>query len=125
MRQEYCHFYTNVLAETPSMEGNLAFEHTIECLHDLESLYRWTKAESVHHTEIGVPAVFAGYNFMINDAERFDQMRSTNRTRRKEVTVPMSLLPFALETSISNAFVNRNVEKLDDRNDINPWEFKR
>ena len=96
-------FYTNDLATTPSSPIEEPTEETIRCVRGLAPLKRWIGGETFHRTELKVPAIIVAYNLFMNSVDRFDQVRSTNITARREKRVSMSIFTFLLDASIHNA----------------------
>lgn len=97
-------FYSNDLASTPTSPIQEPDDHAIHCVHGLAPLERWFGEEALHRTTVFVPAVIVAYNLFMNSVDRFDQVRSTNATCRKEQRVPMSLFTFLLDASVQNAY---------------------
>lgn len=116
-------FYTNDLAETPTVPVQGSTEESIRCVHCLAELHRWTGNECIHRTIFHVPAIVVAYNLFMNGVDRFDQLRSTNACVRKESKVTMTLFTFLLDASIQNAFTVRNVMHPEKKTTLR--EFKR
>ncbi len=119
-------FYTNDLADTPTSPIQEQNEETVRCVHGLAPMKRWMGNETFHRTELQVPAIIVAYNLFMNAVDRFDQMRSTNITARREKRVPMSIFTFLLDASIHNAFAllkEVDPEKANSMKDMK--EFKR
>ena len=116
-------FYTNDLAETPTVPVQGLTEESIQCVHGLAELHRWTGNECIHRTIFLVPAIVVAYNLFMNGVDRFDQLRSTNACVRKESRVTMTLFTFLLDASIQNAFTVRNAMHPEKKSTLR--EFKR
>lgn len=98
-------FYTNDLAGTPFqgvLRGDSA--EAIWLCHGLAPLRRWTGEQVMHRKTFQVPAVIVAYNLFMNGVDRVDQLRSTNPIRRKEKRLSMSILTWALDLALINAF---------------------
>ena len=97
-------FYTNHLDGTPDAPVMLPNEHAIKCVRGLVKIRRWMGTESLHPTIIEVPAVVMTYNLFMNGVGRFDQLRASHTTARKERRVPMYIFTFLLDASVINAY---------------------
>lgn len=95
--------YTNDLLDTPTLRIHKPDDHAVHCVHGLAPLQRWTGDESLQRTTLLVPAVIVAYNLFMNSVDRFDQLRSTEATMRKERRVTMSILSFVLDAAIINS----------------------
>ncbi|GMF49481.1 unnamed protein product [Phytophthora fragariaefolia] len=98
-------FYPNDLAGTPSqhlLPGDS--QEAIQLCHGLAPLRRWTGDQVMHRKTIHVPAIIVAYNLFMNAVDRVDQLRRTNLIRRKERRLSMSILTWALDLALINAF---------------------
>lgn len=98
-------FYTNDLAGTPSQRVLLgASPEAIWLCHDLAPLRRWTGEQVLHRQTFQVPAAVVAYNLFMNGVDRVDPLRSTNPIRGKEKRLSMSILTWAIDLALINAF---------------------
>lgn len=118
-------FYTNDLKNTPREVVEGISDYTIDCVHGLAVLHRWTGEEVFHRTLFQTPAIIVAYNMFMNGVDRFDQMRTTNITMRREKRVPMSIFTFLVDGAIQNAHSVWNVMNKDPTKYIEFGEFKR
>uniref|UniRef100_H3GEE4 PiggyBac transposable element-derived protein domain-containing protein n=1 Tax=Phytophthora ramorum TaxID=164328 RepID=H3GEE4_PHYRM len=98
-------FYTNDLAGTPSqrvLPGNSP--EAIWLCRGLAPLRRWTADRVMHRQTFRVPSMVVAYNLFMNGVDRVGQLRSTNPIRRKEKRLSMSILTWALDLALINAF---------------------
>ncbi|OWZ13352.1 LOW QUALITY PROTEIN: hypothetical protein PHMEG_00013340 [Phytophthora megakarya] len=98
-------FYTNDLVTTPS--ANVLDGTTREaqiCCNGMGFLQRWTGTEVFRHSNVCAPAIVCAYNKYMNAVDRFDQLRSTNPTRRRGLRLQMSIFTWLLDVAIHNAF---------------------
>ncbi|POM75332.1 LOW QUALITY PROTEIN: Hypothetical protein PHPALM_7578 [Phytophthora palmivora] len=98
-------FYTNDLAGTPSQDvlpGHS--QEAIQLCCGLAPLQRWTGDQVMHRKTFQVPAMIVAYNLFMNGVDRVDQLRSTNPIRRKERHLSISILTWALDLALINAF---------------------
>ena len=102
-------FYTNALSDTPSNNIDMGSEYAVKCVRGLESLYRWTSDQSMHRKEFRVPSLIVAYNLMMNGVDRFDQIRATDPTQRREKRVSMSIFTFSLDLSLYNSFILKKI----------------
>ncbi|KAG6943184.1 hypothetical protein JG688_00017736 [Phytophthora aleatoria] len=98
-------FYTNDLASTPSQRV-LSSEspEAIWLCRGLAPLRRWTGDRVMHRKTFQVSAMIVAYNLFMNGVDRVDQLRSTNPIRRKEKRLSISILTWALDLALINAF---------------------
>lgn len=109
-------FYTNDLHDTPLLSIHTADEHEIKCVHGLEPLHRWIDKKSMLWKTFQVPSIIVENNSFMDGVGRFDQIRSTWATIRKEKRVTMSMISFVMETSVLIAHaLLRLLSKLWDR----------
>ncbi|OWZ04679.1 hypothetical protein PHMEG_00023377 [Phytophthora megakarya] len=64
----------------------------------------WLCEEVLHRRRFQVPAIIVAYNLFMNGVDRVDQLRSTNPIRRKEKRLSMSILTWAIDLALINAF---------------------
>lgn len=60
--------------------------------------------EALHRTKLHVSALIVAYNAFMNLVDRFDQLRSSNQTMRREQRISMALFTFALDKAVQNAY---------------------
>jgi Transposase IS4 len=97
-------FYSNDLASTPTVPIQGSTDEAIACVHGLAPMKLWLGHEVQNCTTLQVPSVIVAYNIFMNSVDRFDQMRSTNITARREKQLTMSIFTFLLDASTHNAF---------------------
>lgn len=77
---------------------------TIDCVHGLVPLRRWTKSRNMFREEFLAPALFVAYNIFMNGVDRMDQIRVVNPSRRREKKLVMTIFTWALDLSCNNAY---------------------
>ena len=76
-------FYCNCLKLTPPAEITIGNdEEAIKCVNGMGTIQRWTGKETMHRTNLSVPAIIVAYNNYMNSVDRMDHIRSSNPTRR-------------------------------------------
>ncbi|ETN20234.1 hypothetical protein PPTG_03279 [Phytophthora nicotianae INRA-310] len=98
-------FYTNDLAVTPLediLDGSAPEAQA--CCRGISFVQRWTGTKVFRRSNVRAPTHVAIYNKFMNDVDRFDQMRSTNPTRRRGKRLHMSIFTWLLDLAIHNAF---------------------
>ena len=118
--------YTNDLRFTPSKPVlSMMSEEAQRCVNGMAICRRWVGKESMHRTELEVPAPFVAYNIFMNGVDRTEQRRATNPTRRKEQRACMSIFTAFLDMSCMNAYSLYNVLEEDNAKKMPFREFKR
>ncbi len=77
---------------------------SIECVWGLTKMKRWTSTCVMKRQVFLVPSIISAYNLYMNGVDKFDQVRSTNSTQRKEQRVSMTIFTFLLDSAIQNAY---------------------
>lgn len=77
-------------------------EQAAICAHSLALLQHSIGEESMHRTDLQVPAIIVAYNALRNGSDRFSQIRSTYAIIRKR-RITTSMLSFVVDKSRLNA----------------------
>lgn len=68
--------------------------------------------EALHATIVNVPTVVKAYNLFMNGVDRFDQLRASHMTARRENQISMPVFTFLLDASVQNGYaMNRSIKK--------------
>ncbi|KAF4132759.1 Transposase IS4 [Phytophthora infestans] len=98
-------FYTNDLTATPSINVQDGSSREAQmCCNGMGFIKRWTGTEVFRRSKVCAPAIVCAYNKYMNAVDRFDQLRSTNPTRRREKRLQMSIFTWLLDVAIHNAY---------------------
>lgn len=97
-------FYCNELVGTPKLNMRREAPHPIRCLHGMVKTRRWKEEESMNATIVEISSIIMAYSWFMNGVDRFDQLRSSHTTARKEARTPMSVFTFLLDASILNGY---------------------
>jgi hypothetical protein len=116
-------FYCNDLAATPSSLNMEVNEESVYCVHGLATLDRWLGHEAMDQSGLKVPAIVVAYNIFMNAVDRFDQMRATHATERREQRITMSIFTFLIDAAIQNGYAV--MKQLYPENKISQKEYKR
>lgn len=82
--------------------------------------------ESMYPSIIEVPSIVLAYNMLMNGVYRFDQLRASHETERKEMRVTMSILTFLLDAIIINEYaLYRTIPVEEGEGRFSLREFKR
>ena len=98
-------FYTNDLAKTlKTLFSGPDDPHTVEWVHGLATMWRWTGHSFHGKQSFQVPAPVVAYNLFMNGVDRAEQIISTNACRRKKKHLHMTVWHFVVDLCILNAF---------------------
>lgn len=96
--------------------------YTIVAVQGLKTLRSWTCRESMHSAGLQVTSLLVACKAFMNAVDLFDQQRLFNPTMWREKRVFMSLLTFALDTALQNAFI---IAQRIEPTDVRFVDFKR
>ena len=97
--------YTNDLQKTPPKGVTCgSTKEAQDCTYNTVFIRRWLGDEILERTAIVCLTPFVVYNLYMNAVDKFDQIRSTNPTQRREKRLPMSLFTATLDWAVNNAY---------------------
>jgi len=97
-------FFSNDLKSTPPERVMIGSDkRAIRCVRGLAPLKQWLGKERIMRTPIMAPAFIVAYNIYMNSVDRFDQLRATVPSIRKEKRVTSSMFAFLVDVCVHNA----------------------